>query len=68
MDMTIEPASEADLASILALVQTCRLPIAGLEQYLGTGLVARDQGEIVGCAELEMKTTAVIRRSSFVVR
>jgi amino-acid N-acetyltransferase len=63
MDTTIEPPSKADLASILALVETCRLPIGGLEEHLGTALVARAQGRIVGSAGLEMYGECALLRS-----
>jgi amino-acid N-acetyltransferase len=63
MDITLELASEADLAPVLALVQACQLPIAGLEQHLGTALVARDRGELVGSAELEMYGECALLRS-----
>lgn len=63
MDMKIELANPADLASILALVQACQLPSAGLEQHLGTALAARDHGELVGSAELEIYGEYALLRS-----
>ncbi len=39
---------------MLGLDQACGLPIAGFEENLETALVARDQGGIVGCPELEL--------------
>ncbi len=63
MDTPIEPASNSDLASVLALVQSCGLPIDGLEQHLGTALVARDHDAIVACAALELYGDSALLRS-----
>ncbi len=63
METTIELAREADLAAILALVAASQLPTAGVEQHLGTALVARDQGKLVGSAELELYGDCALLRS-----
>jgi hypothetical protein len=54
MGTTIEPASRTDLLSILALVKACRLPTAWMGEHLGTAMVARERGKVVGSAELEL--------------
>lgn len=61
--VTIEAASPADLPAVLALLRHCGLPIDGLSEHLGTTLIARDKGAIVGSAALEIYDGAALLRS-----
>src|SRR6266446_5871224 len=59
----IERAAPADLADILALLERCGLPQAGLEEALATTVVAREAGRMVGCSALEVYGTTALLRS-----
>jgi len=48
---------------VLALLSQSRLPPDGLEQHLGTTLVARQEGRIVGSAALELYEGGALLRS-----
>lgn len=63
MTLTLEPASDADLTSILALLERTDLPPDGLRDHLATTLVARSDQAIVGCAALELYGAAALLRS-----
>jgi nucleoside-diphosphate-sugar epimerase/N-acetylglutamate synthase-like GNAT family acetyltransferase len=60
---TIAPAAEADLTSVLALLEASRLPTDGLPDQIATTLVAWTEGKIVGCAAVEVYGTAGLLRS-----
>jgi amino-acid N-acetyltransferase len=60
---TITPALRADLQAILDLLERATLPRVGLEPHLGTALVAREDGGIVGSAVLELYGRAALLRS-----
>ena len=49
----IEAARASDRRDIEALLGASRLPIDGFELALGTAMVAREDGRIVGCAAVE---------------
>ena len=62
-DIMIEPAGEADLSAILALLEQHGLPQAGLSDHLATTLVARQGQAVVGSAALEIYDSAALLRS-----
>ena len=63
MSFSIEPAQPTDLAAILDLLQSHRLPRAQVERHLDTAIVAREGGRVAGCAVLEPYGTAGLLRS-----
>lgn len=60
---TITPARPTDLQAILDLLERATLPRVGLEPHLGTALVIREDGDIVGSAVLELYGEAALLRS-----
>ena len=62
-DITIRPASEADLGAMKALLVASGLPTAGVEDHWKTFLVARDGDAIVGCGGAEAYQFAALIRS-----
>ncbi len=63
MSPTIGPAVPTDLPAILDLIDGSKLPSAGLEQHVGSTLVARDGDRIVGTAALELYGGSALLRS-----
>ncbi len=63
MTPEISPAASADLSAIFELLDANELPRAGLEQHVGSTLVARENGRIVGSAALELYGRAALLRS-----
>lgn len=63
MSIAIESAHAEDLPSILRLVTAQHLPADGLADHLGTTLVARRDGEVVGSVAIEMYPEAGLLRS-----
>jgi amino-acid N-acetyltransferase len=63
MSFSIEPATPADLAAILDLLASHRLPRAEVERHLATALIVRTGGRIIGCAVLEPYDTVGLLRS-----
>jgi amino-acid N-acetyltransferase len=59
----IERASPADADAVLRLLDQNHLPLEGLENHLATTLVARQNGQIVGSAALEMYVDGALLRS-----
>lgn len=59
----IEPANDRDLAAVRALLQQVGLPLDGVEALLDTTLVAREAGEVVGSAALELYGDGALLRS-----
>jgi len=59
----IRPATSADLAPIITLLERNKLPLAGLEEHVATTLVAQRSARIVGCAALEIHGAAGLLRS-----
>lgn len=57
---TVRPAEAADL---FLLLEENRLPLDGLKDHLGTTLVARRDGKIVGSAALEVYPDGALLRS-----
>jgi N-acetylglutamate synthase-like GNAT family acetyltransferase len=60
---TIRAAAAEDLADIQALLVSARLPTAGLETVVGSAVVAREEGRLVGCAAVEPYGTFGLLRS-----
>jgi amino-acid N-acetyltransferase len=63
MKMPIEPARPTDEQEVLRLLDQNQLPIAGLAEHLGTTLVARQDGRVVGSAALEVYGDGALLRS-----
>jgi len=61
--MRIEPAGTPDFESICALLRAADPPIEGVGEHLGTALVAREDGGIVGCVALELDGEVAVLRS-----
>lgn len=61
--MAIALGSDEDLPDILALLKQSELPTAGIERHINTTLLARDNGQLVGCAAVEVYGTAGLLRS-----
>jgi amino-acid N-acetyltransferase len=59
----IEPARAEDLGAVLKLLAEHRLPADGLREHLATTLVARQDGEVVGSAALEIYPGGALLRS-----
>ncbi len=60
---TIERATADDLPSVEALLEAAGLPLDGLAAAFGSGVVAREQGAVVGCAAIERHGSAALVRS-----
>lgn len=59
----IQPATERDLPGICSLLERLHLPLAGVDEYLPTMLVAREGEQIVGTAALELYADGALLRS-----
>jgi len=59
----IESATTRDLPGIRALLDLVHLPLAGVDEHLPTMLVAREEGQIVGTAALELYADGALLRS-----
>lgn len=62
-EITISPASAADVAAIKTLLVASDLPTAGVDDHWKTFLVARDGDAIVGCGGAEAYHFAALIRS-----
>jgi L-amino acid N-acyltransferase YncA/predicted N-acetyltransferase YhbS len=67
MDIVIERAHPHDLPDLRALLEVSRLPADGLSEHIATTIVARDNGQAVGCAALELYGAAALLRSVAVI-
>lgn len=63
MSLPIGPALPADLPAVLSLLRSAKLPLAGVESLVGSTMVARQDGKIVGCAALELYGDSALLRS-----
>lgn len=63
MAAILASAAAADLPSILDLLRRSALPEDGLAEHLGSALVVREGGRLVGCAALEIHGGAALLRS-----
>jgi N-acetylglutamate synthase-like GNAT family acetyltransferase len=59
----IEVARPSDLAPVLALLAAVGLPHEGLAEILPMTIVARETGQVIGCAALEVYGTVALLRS-----
>ncbi len=62
----IELAQASDRPAIEALLEASGLPTDGFELALGTAVVAREEGRIVGCAAVEPYGSVGLLRSACV--
>jgi amino-acid N-acetyltransferase len=62
-DITITPATAADLEPIKALLLANDLPTAGVDDHWKTFIVARDGGKLVACGGAEAYQVAALLRS-----
>jgi amino-acid N-acetyltransferase len=63
MEWQVYRATPEDAPGVLDLLDEARLPREGLEAHLGTTLVARQNGRVVGSAALEIYPDGVLLRS-----
>ncbi len=63
MPPTISAAAPPDLPAVFDLLERTKLPSAGLRDHVGSTLVAREGGRIVGTAALELYGQAALLRS-----
>ena len=63
MDTCIERARPDDAADILGLLERNHLPLDGLLDHLTTTLVARQNGQVMGSAALEIYPDGALLRS-----
>jgi amino-acid N-acetyltransferase len=61
--LIIEPASPDDVNPVLDLLGRTRLPTEGVREVVGTLCVARRDGQVVGCAALEVYGASALVRS-----
>lgn len=66
-EITISPATAADLESIKALLEASGLPTAGVEDHWKTFIVARDGDKLVGCGGAEAYQFVALLRSIAIV-
>lgn len=60
---SIERATANDLPAVEALLTSAGLPLDGVGPAFRSGVVARDDGRIVGCAAVELYGPAALVRS-----
>ena len=63
MQVSIERAAVDDGPAILQLLSNSALPVDGLLDHLTTAIVARANGQVVGCAALEVYQNGALLRS-----
>ena len=63
MSVDVELAEAEDLDAVLALLSENDLPLDGLADHLGTLLVARRAGRVIGSAALEVYPDGALLRS-----
>ncbi len=61
--VTVEPARPEDFAAITQLLRRAQLPPDGLQYHQETLLVARVNGQVVGCTALEIYDDGALLRS-----
>lgn len=62
-EITIAPATAADVDAIKALLTSSDLPIAGVDDHWKTFIVARENGTVVACGGSEAYQFAALIRS-----
>jgi amino-acid N-acetyltransferase len=60
---TIERATADDMPAVETLLAAAGLPLDGIADAFGSGVVARDGGRVVGCAAVEIYGPAALVRS-----
>jgi len=63
MNALIDAARVADLDDVLRLLSEQQLPLDGVREHVGTMLVARQDGRIVGSVALEVYADGALLRS-----
>ena len=63
MSVVVGPAAREDFPDILSLLGASGLPPNGLEDHLGSTLVARESGRVVGSAAIELYGPHALLRS-----
>lgn len=61
--MVIDAAVEADLPAVHRLLDAEHLPLAGVDGHVDTMVVAREGGDIVGAAAVELYADGALLRS-----
>jgi len=61
--VAIGPAIETDVPHVLALLEELHLPLDGVRAHVGTMIVARESGHVVGTAALELYPDGALLRS-----
>lgn len=61
--MVIQAAAETDLPAIRRLLDADHLPLAGVDEHVGTMVVAKDGDEITGAAAVELYPDGALLRS-----
>jgi len=59
----IRAATARDLPAVIMLLEKDKLPMAGINEHIGTTLVARRSARVVGCAAVEIYGTSGLLRS-----
>jgi amino-acid N-acetyltransferase len=59
----IGPVRHEELPAVLSLLERSRLPLDGVGEHLGSALVARHKGNVVGSAILELYGDSALLRS-----
>ena len=66
--MLIERATDRDLPGVFALLDEHKLPKDDVAAHVGTMVVARENGQVVGAAAVELYADAALLRSVAVAR
>lgn len=61
--MVIRAAAESDLPAVRRLLETERLPLAGVDEHVSTMVVAKDGSDVVGTAAVELYAEGALLRS-----
>ena len=61
--VAIERATAGDLPAVEALLVSAGLPLDGVAEAFATGVVAHDDGRLIGCAAVELHGDAALVRS-----
>lgn len=61
--MIVEAADERDLGAVRDLLEQQHLPLDGVDDHVGTMVVARDGGRVVGAAAVELYDDGALLRS-----
>ena len=63
IDLHVAPAAPGDLPAILALLSADKLVTDGVEEHLGSFVVAKDDGRVIACSGAEAYQFAALIRS-----